>query len=66
MVVFVYKWLVFMVWFWFVIIDMIVLMIYGKLLLFGIGKYIGLVGLIIFLVFFFVVLFIIIIVESKK
>lgn len=55
-----------MVWFWFVIIDMIVLMIYGKLLLFGIGKYIGLVGLIIFLVFFFVVLFIIIIVESKK
>lgn len=66
MVVFAYKWLVFMVWFWFVIIDMIVLMIYGKLLLFGIGKYIGLVGLIIFLVFFFVVLFIIIIVESKK
>ncbi len=56
----------FMVWFWLVIIDMIVLTIYGKLPPLGIGKYIGLVGSITFLALFFVVLPIITIAESKK
>ncbi|WRA00328.1 cytochrome bc complex cytochrome b subunit [Helicobacter pylori] len=57
---------VFEVWFWLVIIDMIVLTIYGKLPPLGIGKYIGLVGSITFLALFFVVLPIITIAESKK
>ncbi|WP_100981113.1 cytochrome b [Helicobacter pylori] len=56
----------FMMWFWLVIIDMIVLTIYGKLPPLGIGKYIGLVGSITFLALFFVVLPIITIAESKK
>ncbi len=56
----------FMVWFWLVIIDMIVLTIYGKLPPLGIGKYIGLTGSITFLALFFVVLPIITIAESKK
>ncbi|MFP6135567.1 cytochrome b [Helicobacter pylori] len=56
----------FMVWFWILIIDMIVLTIYGKLPPLGIGKYIGLVGSITFLALFFVVLPIITIAESKK
>ncbi|EJB82680.1 cytochrome b [Helicobacter pylori] len=56
----------FMVWFWLVIVDMIVLTIYGKLPPLGIGKYIGLVGSITFLALFFVVLPIITIAESKK
>ncbi|MFP6100410.1 cytochrome b [Helicobacter pylori] len=56
----------FMVWFWLVIIDMIVLTIYGKLPPLGIGKYIGLVGSITFLALFFVVLPIITIAERKK
>ncbi len=56
----------FMVWFWLVIIDMIVLTIYGKLPPLGIGKYIGLVGSITFLALFFVVLPLITIAESKK
>ncbi|MGL2475484.1 cytochrome b [Helicobacter pylori] len=56
----------FMVWFWLLIIDMIVLTIYGKLPPLGIGKYIGLVGSITFLALFFVVLPIITIDESKK
>ncbi|OPG47724.1 cytochrome bc complex cytochrome b subunit [Helicobacter pylori] len=53
-------------WFWLVIIDMIVLTIYGKLPPLGIGKYIGLFGSITFLALFFVVLPIITIAESKK
>ncbi|WP_367707467.1 cytochrome bc complex cytochrome b subunit [Helicobacter pylori] len=57
---------VFEVWFWLVIIDMIVLTIYGKLPPLGIGKYIGLFGSITFLALFFVVLPIITIAESKK
>ncbi|WP_187837605.1 cytochrome b [Helicobacter pylori] len=57
---------VFMVWFWLLIIDMIVLTIYGKLPPLGIGKYIGLFGSITFLALFFVVLPIITIAESKK
>ncbi|WP_208351822.1 cytochrome b [Helicobacter pylori] len=61
-----YKRPAFMVWFWLVIIDMIVLTIYGKLPPLGIGKYIGLVGSITFLALFFVVLPIITIAESKK
>ncbi|WQZ45758.1 cytochrome bc complex cytochrome b subunit [Helicobacter pylori] len=56
----------FIVWFWLLIIDMIVLTIYGKLPPLGIGKYIGLVGSITFLALFFVVLPIITIAESKK
>ncbi|GAA8343916.1 cytochrome bc complex cytochrome b subunit [Helicobacter pylori] len=56
----------FMVWFWLLIIDMIILTIYGKLPPLGIGKYIGLVGSITFLALFFVVLPIITIAESKK
>ncbi|WP_305869139.1 cytochrome b [Helicobacter pylori] len=56
----------FMVWFWLLIIDMIVLTIYGKLPPLGIGKHIGLVGSITFLALFFVVLPIITIAESKK
>ncbi|MFP6155608.1 cytochrome b [Helicobacter pylori] len=56
----------FMVWFWLLIIDMIVLTIYGKLPPLGIGKYIGLVGSVTFLALFFVVLPIITIAESKK
>ncbi|EJB90338.1 cytochrome b [Helicobacter pylori] len=56
----------FMVWFWILIIDMIVLTIYGKLPPLGIGKYIGLVGSITFLALFFVVLPIITIAERKK
>ncbi|MFT2771723.1 cytochrome b [Helicobacter pylori] len=56
----------FMVWFWLLIIDMIVLTIYGKLPPLGIGKYIGLVGSITFLALFFVVLPIITVAESKK
>ncbi|WP_101024220.1 cytochrome b [Helicobacter pylori] len=56
----------FMVWFWLLITDMIVLTIYGKLPPLGIGKYIGLVGSITFLALFFVVLPIITIAESKK
>ncbi|WP_231192087.1 cytochrome b [Helicobacter pylori] len=56
----------FMVWFWLLIIDMIVLTIYGKLPPHGIGKYIGLAGSITFLALFFVVLPIITIAESKK
>ncbi|WP_231209135.1 cytochrome b [Helicobacter pylori] len=56
----------FMVWFWLLIIDMIVLTIYGKLPPLGIGKYIGLMGSITFLALFFVVLPIITIAESKK
>ncbi|GAA6981627.1 cytochrome bc complex cytochrome b subunit [Helicobacter pylori] len=56
----------FMVWFWLLIIDMIVLTIYGKLPPLGIGKYIGLVGSITFLALFFVVLPLITIAESKK
>ncbi len=56
----------FMVWFWLLIIDMIVLTIYGKLPPLGIGKYIGLVGSITFLALFFVVLPIITIAESRK
>ncbi len=56
----------FMVWFWLVIIDMIVLTIYGKLPPLGIGKYIGLFGSITFLALFFVVLPIITIAERKK
>ncbi|WP_120914878.1 cytochrome b [Helicobacter pylori] len=56
----------FMVWFWLLIIDMVVLTIYGKLPPLGIGKYIGLVGSITFLALFFVVLPIITIAESKK
>ncbi|GAA6963395.1 cytochrome bc complex cytochrome b subunit [Helicobacter pylori] len=61
-----YKRPAFMVWFWLLIIDMIVLTIYGKLPPLGIGKYIGLVGSITFLALFFVVLPIITIAESKK
>ncbi|GAA6839100.1 cytochrome bc complex cytochrome b subunit [Helicobacter pylori] len=53
-------------WFWLVIIDMIVLTIYGKLPPLGIGKYIGLFGSITFLALFFVVLPIITIAERKK
>ncbi|WQR70401.1 cytochrome bc complex cytochrome b subunit [Helicobacter pylori] len=53
-------------WFWLLIIDMIVLTIYGKLPPLGIGKYIGLVGSITFLALFFVVLPIITIAERKK
>lgn len=53
-------------WFWLLIIDMIVLTIYGKLPPLGIGKYIGLVGSITFLALFFVVLPIITIAENKK
>ncbi|PDW68440.1 cytochrome b [Helicobacter pylori] len=53
-------------WFWLLIIDMIVLTIYGKLPPLGIGKYIGLFGSITFLALFFVVLPIITIAESKK
>lgn len=56
----------FMVWFWLLIIDMIVLTIYGKLPPLGIGKYIGLFGSITFLALFFVVLPIITIAEKKK
>ncbi|OPG31433.1 ubiquinol cytochrome C oxidoreductase [Helicobacter pylori] len=56
----------FMVWFWLLIIDMIVLTIYGKLPPLGIGKYIGLVGSITFLALFFVVLPIITIAERNK
>ncbi|RKV20361.1 cytochrome b [Helicobacter pylori] len=56
----------FMVWFWLLIIDMIVLTIYGKLPPLGVGKYIGLVGSITFLALFFVVLPIITIAERKK
>ncbi|GAA8628374.1 cytochrome bc complex cytochrome b subunit [Helicobacter pylori] len=56
----------FMVWFWLLVIDMIVLTIYGKLPPLGIGKYIGLVGSITFLALFFVVLPIITIAEGKK
>ncbi len=56
----------FMVWFWLLIIDMIVLTIYGKLPPLGMGKYIGLLGSITFLALFFVVLPIITIAESKK
>ncbi|WP_441691735.1 cytochrome b [Helicobacter pylori] len=56
----------FMVWFWLLIIDMIVLTIYGKLPPLRIGKYIGLVGSITFLALFFVVLPLITIAESKK
>ncbi|MGN8531376.1 cytochrome b [Helicobacter pylori] len=56
----------FMVWFWLLIIDMIVLTIYGKLPPLGIGKYIGLMGSITFLALFFVVLPLITIAESKK
>ncbi|MGL2445505.1 cytochrome b [Helicobacter pylori] len=57
---------VFEVWFWLLIIDMIVLTIYGKLPPLGISKYIGLAGSITFLALFFVVLPIITIAESKK
>lgn len=57
---------VFEVWFWLLIIDMIVLTIYGKLPPLGIGKYIGLFGSITFLALFFVVLPIITIAERKK
>ncbi|GAA8736991.1 cytochrome bc complex cytochrome b subunit [Helicobacter pylori] len=53
-------------WFWLLIIDMIVLTIYGKLPPLGIGKYIGLFGSITFLALFFVVLPIITVAESKK
>ncbi|MGL2906622.1 cytochrome b [Helicobacter pylori] len=53
-------------WFWLLIIDMIVLTIYGKLPPLGIGKYIGLVGSITFLALFFVVLPLITIAERKK
>ncbi|WQX99731.1 cytochrome bc complex cytochrome b subunit [Helicobacter pylori] len=53
-------------WFWLLIIDMIVLTIYGKLPPLGIGKYIGLFGSITFLALFFVVLPIITIAERKK
>ncbi len=56
----------FMVWFWLVIIDMIVLTIYGKLPPLGMGKYIGLAGSITFLALFFIVLPIITIAERKK
>ncbi|MGL2541246.1 cytochrome b [Helicobacter pylori] len=56
----------FMVWFWLLIVDMIVLTIYGKLPPLGIGKYIGLFGSITFLALFFVVLPIITIAERKK
>lgn len=56
----------FMVWFWLLIIDMIVLTIYGKLPPLGIGKYIGLFGSITFLALFFVVLPLITIAERKK
>ncbi|EJB60147.1 cytochrome b [Helicobacter pylori Hp H-42] len=56
----------FMVWFWLLITDMIVLTIYGKLPPLGIGKYIGLFGSITFLALFFVVLPIITIAERKK
>ncbi|WP_187949603.1 cytochrome bc complex cytochrome b subunit [Helicobacter pylori] len=56
----------FMVWFWLLIIDMIVLTIYGKLPPLGTGKYIGLFGSITFLALFFVVLPIITIAERKK
>lgn len=61
-----YKRPAFEAWFWLLIIDMIVLTIYGKLPPLGIGKYIGLVGSITFLALFFVVLPIITIAESKK
>ncbi|WQR96377.1 cytochrome bc complex cytochrome b subunit [Helicobacter pylori] len=61
-----YKRPAFMVWFWLLIIDMIVLTIYGKLPPLGIGKYIGLFGSITFLALFFVVLPIITIAERKK
>ncbi|MGL2578060.1 cytochrome b [Helicobacter pylori] len=61
-----YKRPAFEAWFWLLIIDMIVLTIYGKLPPLGIGKYIGLVGSITFLALFFVVLPIITIAERKK
>lgn len=61
-----HKRLAFMVWFWLLIIDMIVLTIYGKLPPLGIGKYIGLFGSITFLALFFVVLPLITIAERKK
>ncbi|AFI05780.1 cytochrome b [Helicobacter cetorum] len=56
----------FMVWFWLLIIDMIVLTIYGKLPPLGASKYIGLAGSVTFLALFFVVLPIITIAERKK
>ncbi|AFI03393.1 cytochrome b [Helicobacter cetorum] len=56
----------FMVWFWVLIVDMIVLTIYGKLPPLGMSKYIGLVGSVTFLALFFVVLPIITIAERKN
>ena len=56
----------FMVWFWILVIDMIVLTIWGKLPPTGINAYIGFVATIAFLLLMFVVLPIITKLENKK
>ena len=56
----------FMVWFWIMIIDLIVLTIYGKLPPTGINAYIGLVASLTFLGLFVVALPIITLIEAKK
>lgn len=56
----------FMVWFWIMIIDLIVLTIYGKLPPTGINAYIGLVASLTFLGLFIVALPIITLIEAKK
>ena len=56
----------FMLWFWFLVIDMIILTIWGKLPPTGINAYIGFVATIAFLLLMFVVLPIITKLENKK
>ncbi|MGP1580022.1 MAG: cytochrome b [Wolinella sp.] len=56
----------FMVWFWIMIIDLIVLTIYGKLPPTGINAYIGLVASLTFLGLFVVALPVITLIEAKK
>ena len=56
----------FMIWFWLLVIDMIILTIWGKLPPTGINAYIGFVVTIIFFLLLFVVLPIITKLEDKK
>ncbi|MDU7693444.1 MAG: cytochrome bc complex cytochrome b subunit [Helicobacter sp.] len=56
----------FMIWFWLLIIDLIVLTVYGKLPPEGINIYIGFVASISFLVLMFIVLPLVTIAERKK
>lgn len=56
----------FFIWFWLIVLDLIVLTIYGKLPPEGMNIYVGFVASIAFLVLFIIVLPIITIVERKK